>query len=212
MEKQGRLSLNKDALRRVALILVCIGEVWNFLEAGVAFWSAFQAGSIALLAYGLDSLIEIFAGLVLIWRLRKEWKQEEEVKAEQKALKLIGISFFVLAAYILIHSLFILFGVLPRPQESLIGVILVIASAVIMTVLYFSKVNIAKKIGSRALRAEAIESLICDLQDLTLLFGLLLNMLLGWWWADPLVALILIPFLLKEGWESFSPEKEDREA
>ena len=200
---------NENVLRRWALILLWMGQVWNFIEAIVAFWTAFQVSSIALLAFGLDSLIEIFAGFVLIWRFNKEGEHEEE--AEQRALKIVGITFFILAGYILVHSLFILFGWLAQPQESLIGVILVIASAIFMTFLFIAKMRLSKKMGSRALRAEAVESLICDIQDLTLLFGLLLNILFGFWWADPVAALILIPFLLKEGWEAFTPEDEEEE-
>jgi len=83
-----------------------------------------------------------------------------------------------------------------------VGIFLVVASAIVMTTLFLGKTRIAKKLGSRALRAEAVESLMCDLQDLTLLFGLGLNALFGWWWMDPVAALLLIPFLLKEGWES----------
>ncbi len=197
--------VDRDALRRRALLLVWIGEAWNGLEAGVALWSAFNTGSVALMAFGLDSLIEIFAGLVLIWRLGREWKQEEEA-AERRALKLVGITFFLLVAYILGQSLTTLIGWSPEPRESLIGITLVIASAFLMTVLFWAKSRIAKRLGSRALRAEAIESLMCDLQDLTVLLGLGLNALLGWWWADPVAALALIPFLLKEGWEAVFPE------
>jgi divalent metal cation (Fe/Co/Zn/Cd) transporter len=187
--------------RKKALLLVSIGEVWNVFEAGVGLWSAVDARSVALLAFGLDSLIEIFAGLVLIWRLGKEWKKEEEVSAERRALKIVGVTFFLLAAYITFQSLSTLIGWFPKPQESHVGIALVIASAFLMTVLFFTKTRIAEQLKSRALRAEALQSLICDLQDLTILFGLGLNALFGWWWADPLVALVLVPFLLKEGWE-----------
>lgn len=199
--------VDRDALRRRALLLVWIGEAWNILEAGVALWSAVNAGSVALLAFGLDSLIEIFAGGVLIWRLSREWKQGEEEAVERRALKLVGITFFLLATYILVQSLATLVGWLPEPQESHVGIILVIASAIVMTILFWAKSRIAKRLGSRALRAEAVESLMCDLQDLTVLLGLGLNFLLGWWWADPVAALALIPFLLKEGWENVFHEE-----
>ncbi len=176
------------------------------MEAGVAIWSAIIANSVVLLAYGLDSLVEIFAGLILIWRLVREWKLAEEEAAERKALKTIGMTFFLLAAYIAFQSLSTLLGLLERPQESIVGIILAIASALMMTALYVAKSRIAEKLGSRALRAEAIESLMCDLQDLTILFGLGLNALLGWWWADPVAALMLVPFLLKEGFEAVNPK------
>ncbi|MBI4282423.1 MAG: cation transporter [Chloroflexi bacterium] len=195
-------------LRKTAIILVWIGEVWNFLEFGVALWSGLRAGSVALLAYSLDSLVELFVGLVLIWRLSKEWKGEEEEAAERKALRFAGVTFFLLAAFILFQSSATLLGWLAEPRPSMVGIVLVLASTLVMTALYFLKTNIAKKLGSRSLRAEAVESLICDLQDLTLLLGLGLNALQGWWWTDPVAALLLIPFLLKEGREALSGEEE----
>lgn len=193
--------IDRDALRRKALILVLVGFAWNIVEAGVALWSALVSSSVALLAFGLDSLIEIFAGAVLIWRLGMEEKRKEE-DAENRALKLVGITFFLLAIYVSFQSLVTLTGWLPEPQESAVGIALVIASALVMTGLFWEKSRIAKKLGSLALRAEAVESLMCDLQDLTVLVGLGLNALFGWWWSDPVAALFLLPFLLKEGWES----------
>jgi divalent metal cation (Fe/Co/Zn/Cd) transporter len=190
--------INRVLLRRKALILVWIGFLWNFLEAGVALWSGFVANSVALLAFGLDSLVEIFTGAVLIWRLNKEETQKEQ-EAESKALKLVGVTFFILAVYVTFQSLATLTGFLVEPEQSIVGIILVVVSAVVMTILFLGKTRIAKKLGSRALRAEAVESLMCDLQDLTLLLGLGLNVLFGWWWMDPVAALLLIPFLLKEG-------------
>lgn len=174
-----------------------IGFLWNFLEAGVAFWSALNASSVALFAFGLDSILEIFAGVVLIWRLNlREDKEEEE--AEGRALKLVGATFFLLAAFVAFQSLATLTGFLVEPQESPVGIVLVLASALVMIVLYLGKTRLAKYLGSRALRTEAVESLMCDLQDLTVLAGLGLNALFGWWWADPVAALFLIPFFLKE--------------
>ncbi len=187
-------------------MLVWIGEVWNVLESVVALWSGIAAGSVALVAFGLDSLIELFVGAVLIWRLNREG--QEETAAERKALKLVGITFFLLSGYILVQAIVTLLGWFAEPQESLVGIALVIASAVVMTILYFWKTSLAKKLGSRALRAEAKESLACDLQDMTLLVGLGANALWGWWWADPAAALLLIPWLLKEGWESVFEKEE----
>lgn len=195
---------NRSALRRKALFLVWIGELWNLLEAGVALWSGVDTGSVALLAFGLDSLIELFAGGVMIWNLNRERNGGEETAAERKAEKLIGMTFFLLSAYILLQSSGTLLGWFAEPRESLLGIVLVVASAVVMFGLYVGKIGLAKRLGSKALRAEAIESLVCDLQDLTVLIGLGLNALWGWWWADPLAALALIPFLLKEGREAFS--------
>jgi divalent metal cation (Fe/Co/Zn/Cd) transporter len=146
----------------------------------------------------------------LVWRLGTEWKDErEERDSDRKALRLVGVTFFALSAYILFHAIATLVGWFPQPKESLVGIGLVIASALVMTVLYFWKTSISKKIGSRALKAEAMESLACDLQDLTLLVGLGANALFGWWWADPVATVLLIPWLLKEGREAFLGEGEE---
>jgi divalent metal cation (Fe/Co/Zn/Cd) transporter len=194
--------INKTkSLRNKALLLVWIGEIWNVFEATVAIWSAWITSSVALFAFGLDSLIELFAGAVLIWRF---WKNKtNENSTERKALRLIGGTFFLLSIIIFFQSIVTLLGYYSRPQESYAGLLITILSAVLMTILFIFKNSIAKALNSRALRAEAYESLICDLQDLIVIVGLGLNILFGWWWADPIVALALIPFLIKEGLEAF---------
>ena len=192
-----------DALRRTALILVLAGLLWNVVEAGVALWAGLQAGSVAILAFGLDSIVEILAGGVLVWRLRTERDESDAEAAERKAQKLLGLSFFLLAAYVTLHSVANLIGWFPEPQPSLAGIGIVTASAVVMAILYAAKMRIAVRMQSRSLRAEAMESLFCDLQDLTVLVGLGLNTLFAWWWADPVSALFLVPWLIKEGRENF---------
>ena len=193
-----------DDLRRTALVLVSIGLAWNLVEAVVAFWAGARVGSVALIAFGLDSIIELFAGGVLVWRLRQEGEGHEDEAAELRAQRLVGITFFVLAGYVGLHSVVSLGGWLPEPQPSLAGIGIAVASALVMSVLYVAKMRIAARMQSRALRAEAVESLFCDLQDLAILVGLGLNVLLSWWWADPVAALLLIPFFIKEGMENFS--------
>ena len=195
-------------LHKRALILVWIGEIWNVFEATVSIWAAIIAGSVALLAFGLDSIIELFAGAVMIWRFWTE-RKDTEGKKEKTALRLIGATFFLLAAFIVFQSIATLLGYFSQPRESLVGIFITISSAVLMTFLFFSKTRIAKQIGSRALRAEAYQSLICDLQDLIILVGLALNIFFGWWWADPVMALALVPFLIREGLESFEDEKDE---
>ncbi len=204
--------LYKTGLRRKALLLVWIGELWNVLEAGVALWSGIKAGSVALVAFGLDSFIELFAGGVLIWHLSREWQeQEHEEAAEKKAQRLVGITFFLLSGYILVQAVATLLGWFTEPRKSVVGIVLVIASALVMTAIFFPKLSLAKKLSSPALRGEAKESLACDLQDLTLLLGLGANALWGWWWADPVAALILIPWLVKEGLEAVKGESDEEE-
>ena len=163
------------------------------------------------MAFGLDSVVELFAGGVLMWQLRRERNGLEGEIAERRAQRLLGLTFFLLAAYVGLHSGASLLGWLPEPQPSLVGVVIAVASAVVMSGLYVLKMRIATRMQSRSLRAEAVESLFCDLQDLSILVGLGLNALLSWWWADPVAALILIPLFIKEGRENFSGDEEEDE-
>ncbi|MCY4652506.1 MAG: cation transporter [Dehalococcoidia bacterium] len=205
------MTLQSDALRRTALILVSVGLVWNLVEAGVALWAGASVGSVALLAFGLDSVVELFAGGVLVWQFRRERDGLEDEAAETRAQRLIGLTFFLLAAYVGIHSGASLLGWLPEPQPSLVGVVIAVASAVVMSILYVFKMRIATRMQSRSLRAEAVESLFCDLQDLVILVGLGFNALFSWWWADPVAALLLIPLFIKEGRENIEDEDDDDE-
>ncbi len=200
-----------DDLRRTALVLVSIGLAWNLVEVVVAFWAGARVGSVALIAFGLDSIVELFAGGVLVWRLRQEGDGHEGEAAERRAQRLIGFTFYLLAAYVAVHSAASLAGWLPEPQPSLVGVGIAVASAIVMSALYVAKMRVATRMQSRALRAEAMEGLFCDLQDLTILIGLGFNALLAWWWADPVAALLLIPFFIKEGRENFSGDEHDHE-
>lgn len=195
-----------NALKKQALLFVWLGEIWNIFEVVVALWSGIGSGSVALIAFGLDSIVELFAGAVLIWRLQSSFSEKEEESAERKARKLVGISYFVLAFYVLFHSFATLFGLFPEPQTSYTGIFLVVGSAAFMTFLYFKKIALAKKLHSPSLKSEAKQALFCDLQDLPVIIGLGANALFGFWWADPIVALLLIPLILKEGRESFSEE------
>ena len=115
----------------------------------------------------------------------------------------------MLAGYIAVHSSLSLSGRFPEPEFSLAGLAIILASAVVMSILYVGKMPIAVALQSRAIRGEAIESLMCDLQDLTIVVGLGANALFGWWWADPVAALALIPFLVKEGRKAFSEAEHD---
>ena len=198
------MALQLDTLRRIALILVFAGLLWNLVEAGVGFWAGAQAGSVALLAFGFDSIVELLAGGILIWRLRADQNGHDEEAAERKAQRLLGLTFYLLAAYVAVHSGANLLGWLPQPEPSIAGVAIIIASAIVMSGLYIGKMRIAIRMQSWSLRAEAMETLFCDIQDLTILIGLALNALLSWWWADPVSSWILIPFLINEGRENLS--------
>jgi len=176
---------------------------WNVIEGVIAIAAGVIAGSIALVGFGLDSYIEVASGSVLIWRLRKHGFSDEEgeAAAESKAILFVGITFFVLALYVIYESGKTLFFQ-EQPGESLIGIILAIVSLMVMPFLAVWKKKIADEINSRALRADALETLACSYLSFTLLVGLAANALFGWWWADPLAALAMVYFLVKEGTEA----------
>lgn len=181
---------------------------WNVVEGIVAVAAGVTAGSIALIGFGLDSYIEVASGAVLIWRLRKHgFGDEEEEQAEKRAILFVGATFLLLAVYVLYESAKKLYFH-EHPQESLIGIILAAVSLVAMPLLAWYKNKIAEEIHSRALRADALETLACSYLSLTLLLGLGANALFGWWWADPVAALAMIYFLVREGLEAIEEGRE----
>lgn len=200
---------NRKELIKKAMLLVWIGELWNIVEAVLALRAGAASGSVSLLAFGLKSIIELFLGGVLIWQLQRELKAVDgESINERRTLKFVGYSFFGLALYVLIQSGATLVGWIKEPEPSLIGIFVVLASAAIMALLYLAKINLARKLGSRSLQKEARATLACDLQDMTVIVGLVLNSLFGWWWADPVTALFLVPFLINEGREALEESQE----
>jgi len=175
---------------------------WNSLEAIVAVGAGVIAGSIALVGFGLDSVIEVVSGAIVFWRLRAELggaNQGASERAERRALFIVGLSFFALGAYVLYESGKKLW-LRERPEESVVGLGLAIVSLVVMPVLALGKHRIARRLGSRALAADAKETAICSYLSLTLLLGL--NAWLGWWWADPVAALAMLPLIVHEGREA----------
>ncbi|MBI3797936.1 MAG: cation transporter [Deltaproteobacteria bacterium] len=188
-------------MRRKALYLEYFTVSWNVLEGVIAITAGILAGSIALVGFGLDSYIEVASGAVLIWRLRKHEDEEEEEKAEKRAILVVGITFLALALYVTYESAKKLLLQEP-PAESLIGVLLAVVSLIVMPILAWQKKKVAVQIHSRALAADALETLACSYLSFTLLLGLGLNAALGWWWADPLAALAMVFFLVREGWEA----------
>jgi cation diffusion facilitator family transporter len=200
-------------MRQKALSLEYFTVGWNVLEGVIAITAGILASSIALVSFGLDSYIEVASGAVLIWRLRKHEDKEEEEKAEKRAILLVGVTFLALALYVSYESIKKLIVQEP-PVESLIGILLAIVSLIVMPLLAWQKRKVAAQIHSRALAADALETLVCSYLSLTLLVGLGLNAWLGWWWADPLAALVMVFFLVREGWEAIeegrqAPEKQE---
>ena len=175
------------------------------LEGVIAVGGGIAAGSIALVGFGLDSFIEVTSAVTLIWRLRK-MTPEEESSAEKRALKIVSATFFLLAVYVLIESAKALL-LKEIPERSVVGIGLTLASAAVMPILAFSKKKIAAGLDSRALLADSTETLVCSLLSVIVLVGLVLNALLRWWWADPVAGLVMVGFLIKEGWEGWSGEE-----
>ncbi len=167
------------------------------------------AGSIALVGFGLDSFVESLSGMIMIWRFTKHGivSQEEEEEVEQRALKLVGYTFFILAAYILYESVKKLYYV-EIPDTSLVGIIIAVLSIIIMPVLYVKKVQVGKAIGSKSLLSDAKETLACTFLSVALLLGLGLNYLWGLWQADPIVGIVVAFYLVKEGREIVTGEED----
>jgi len=196
---------------RLGLYLVAATMAYNLVEAGLALWSGVVAGSIALVGFGLDSIIELAAASVLFWRLRVEagGAGMETVEAAERGVhRFVGFTFFALAAYVLVIAVWTLVGP-GEPAESLVGIILALASLIIMPLVAWGKFRAAREIPSAALRAEAKETLACSYLSFALLLGLTANALAGWWWADPAAALLMVPWLVREGWEGISGEEDE---
>ncbi|MCF7886396.1 MAG: cation transporter [Candidatus Marinimicrobia bacterium] len=177
---------------------------YNFIEAGVAILFGTIASSIALVGFGMDSIVETLSGFVLIWRLyqHENMTDSEEEKIEKRAMKFVAITFFVLGTYVLVQSVLKLISGTP-PDPSLPGIILAFVSLIIMPFLAYQKVKVGKQINSRALVADAKETIACAFLSAALLLGLGLNYLFGLWQADPIVGLVIVFFLFREGLESW---------
>ena len=193
---------------RIGLGLVIATMLYNIVEAVIALWAGSRAASIALIEFGLNSLIELSAGGILLWRLRLELRgvaAERVARADRRVHQFVGASFFALAVYVLGQASWILWRQ-AAPDQSPIGIILACLSLTIMPLVSFGKLKAAAVVGSQALRAEAKETLACSYLSLTLLLGLGANAALDWWWADPVAALGMLPWLIKEGREGlFAP-------
>jgi len=196
---------------RLALRLEYFTIGWNVLEAFVAIGSGLLAGSIALVGFGLDSVIEVLAASMLLWRLRMEHldqgRAEDHARAERKALFVVGGTFLALALYIVYEAATMLLR-REAPETSTAGIVLACLSLAVMPVLGLRKLDVARRLKSRALRADAMETLVCSYLSFTLLLGLGLNAWRGWWWADPLAALAMLPLVVHEGWEALEHARE----
>jgi divalent metal cation (Fe/Co/Zn/Cd) transporter len=193
---------------RIGLWLVAATMAYNVAEGAIALWAGVHAGSIALLGFGLDSYIECAAAAALLWRLTLEARgahSDAVERSEQRVHRFVGATFIALALYVLGQAGWTLVT-RNAPEESVVGIILAAASLVIMPLVAWGKLHAAQAIYSAALRSEAKETLACSYLSLTLLLGLVANAAAGWWWADPLAALLMVPWLIKEGVEGLRGE------
>ena len=169
---------------------------WNSLEALVAIVSGLIAGSISLVGFGFDSLIEVTSGAAVLWRMHLDQPERRE-HAERVSLRIVGGCFLALAAYIAVDSIKSLYQH-ERPDRSITGIVLAMVSLIVMPMLSRSKRRVAKELSSGAMQADATQTELCAYLSAILLFGLGANWLLGWWWADPAAALLMVPLIAKE--------------
>ncbi|UCF50626.1 MAG: cation transporter [Thermoplasmatales archaeon] len=191
-----------------ALWLSYFTVLYNIVEFIVSILAGFIAGSIALIGFGSDSFIESLSGAIMIWRFKKHGKisEKEEEKIEKRATRLVAITFFILGFYVLFESVKKLYFQ-EKPDISIVGILIAIASIIIMPSLFYMKYKTGKNLKSRSLVADSKQTLACLIMSISLLIGLLLNFLYGFWQADPIVGLIITGFLFREGYETYKEEE-----
>jgi divalent metal cation (Fe/Co/Zn/Cd) transporter len=175
--------------------------LWTSLEALAGIVAGMMAGSIALVGFGADSVIEVASSAILLWRLNHEFGE----KRERTALRLVGVSFLLLAIYVSWEAIESLVKHQP-PRVSYFGIVFSVLCLIVMPSLARAKRRVAIRLNSRAMQADSRQSSICGYLAAILLCGLALNALLGWWWADPSAALAMLPIIIKEGVEALRGE------
>ena len=173
---------------------------YNSAEGLVSIVAGILARSVSLIGFGLDSIIEVASGTALLWRLHHDLDRSHREQVERTTLRIVGGCFVALALYILYESGSTLIGH-KAPARSLPGLIVAAAAVIVMPLLARAKRRVAAGIGSGAMRADSKQADFCTYLSAILLGGLLLNALLGWWWADPLAGLVMVPIIAKEGIE-----------
>lgn len=193
-----------EDLRRRATRFAWFTVVWDAIEGAVAVTAGLIAGSIALVGFGIDSSIEVFAAGVVVWQLKKP---EDEAR-QRAALRLIGTTFFALAAYVSYEAIKDLVTQ-DKPEESLLGIALNIVALAVMVPLARMKRDVGERLGNRTVIADSAETRISNYLSISLLIGLGLNALFGWWWADPVAALVIAVVAANEGKEAWERDYDD---
>ena len=189
---------------RMAKILLLFTVLYNVVEGVIAIWSGIASGSFALVFFGADSYLEVAAASLVLWRVGIEDSEYAEI-VEQRVVRFIGWTFLALSAAIVSQSTWSLSQQIGA-EESLVGIGLALASVLLMPVIAVWKLQIAARGNLQSVAIEAKESIACAVLSLTLLIGLVANATLGWWWLDAVTALLLVPWLLREGFEGIRAE------
>jgi divalent metal cation (Fe/Co/Zn/Cd) transporter len=199
------IALDRQAVARRGKQLEYFTIAWNSLEGLVALVAGALAGSISLVGFGIDSFIEVTSGGVLLWRMSVDADVQKRERREKLSLRIVGICFLALAVYVGYESISDLAG-RKAPEHSIPGIILACVSLVVMPLLSRAKKKVGNDLGSAAMHADARQTDFCIYLSVILLLGLLLNAALGWWWADPVSALIMVPLIAKEGVDAMNGE------
>ncbi len=202
------MAMERDAVARQGRHLEYITIAWNIAEGLVAIIAGAIAGSISLVGFGIDSLIEVTSGGALLWRMSADADAQRRETIEKRSLKVVGWCFVALSVYVAYEAAETLWR-RQVPERSLLGIVLALLSLVAMPMLARAKRKVAAALGSVAMKADAKQTDFCFYLSAILLAGLLLNALLGWWWADPIAALIMVPIIANEGREALRGEQCD---
>jgi divalent metal cation (Fe/Co/Zn/Cd) transporter len=194
------MSTERSVLVRRGLLLNYLTIAYNSVEAVAAIAAGLLSGSVVLIGFGLDSVIEVSASGAAQWRLRSDFNITRRDRAERISLRIIGGTFLALAAYVAYDSVDALMHQ-QEPDRSVFGVIVLVLSVVIMPVLARRKRTVANLLNSGALRADATQTSLCAYLSVIALIGVGLNAAFGLWWADPIAALLMVPIIAREGFE-----------
>jgi len=190
--------LNREAAARRGKNVEYFTIAWNSVEGLVAVVAGALAGSVALVGFGIDSFIEVVSGSVLLWRMSVDADIHSRERNEKLSLRAVGVCFLSLAAYVGYESISNLVA-RKSPEHSVPGIALACVSLVVMPLLSRAKKKVGSELGSVAMHADAKQTDFCVYLSAILLIGLVLNLALGWWWADPIAALVMVPIIAKEG-------------
>ena len=196
----SEVTISRQAIAHRGRRLEYFTIVWNTLEGLIGIAAGVLAGSISLVGFGVDSFIEVTSGATLLWRMSVDGDVESREQNEKLSLRIVGLCFIALAVYITYEALSDLIRK-TAPEHSIPGIALACVSLIVMPVLSRAKKSVGNALNSAAMKADARQTDFCVYLSAILLAGLVLNVALGWWWADPIAALIMVPIVAKEGFD-----------